>query len=297
MIKKIIISAFTLAVLGNVYGQVGINTESPTSALDVNGSIRTIDNLRVGGDDNTLGSAGTAGQFLISKGAGVAPEWQTVTTPVPDTGDWYLLGSISRVDTKGGLKFTKDEDSGATRYEEGNYDIAQEKGNKIGNVWDYGNAVWKEFEDFAVDLPAFDTPIRVVVNLQVLSQGSWNFSSTYPEREAWISYAIGVFKETKAPYSTYKRGGLMLGSRQGGCRGFLAEGSNTPSELSTMTLTLDLPANEAVKLLMLGTRRAHNQSASSGYLTIGKPLDNAAIDDTLLRRATLRLDIYKKTER
>jgi hypothetical protein len=299
MMKKSIILALYLLLLSSTYAQkVGINTENPTSALDINGSVRVSGNLLVGGDDNTSGSAGTAGQFLISKGAGLSPEWQTVTTPVPDEGDWYLLGSISRVDTQGGLRFTSDETSFSTAYQEGNYTVGQQKGNKVGNVWELGTVMWKEFEDFAFDLPAFDAPIRMVVNLQVLAQGSWAASAANPDDEVWISYCVGVFKEQAPIYpTTQKRSGLMLASRQGGCRGFRGEGSNTPMELVTMTVTLDFPANQAEKLLILGTRRNSNYYGNSGYITLGKLLDDSAVDDTLLRRATMRVDIYKKIVR
>jgi hypothetical protein len=73
--------------------------------MHVNGSLQVANELNVGGNATTAGSAGTAGQVLKSNGAGVAPSWQTdarffympsivFDTTVPATGqvkDLYTL--------------------------------------------------------------------------------------------------------------------------------------------------------------------------------------------------------------
>lgn len=293
MIKKIIILNFVLAVLGNAYGQkVGINTENPTSVLDVNGNIRTNENLLVGGDEDTGGSPGTAGQLLISRGAGQPPQWETVTTPIPDTGDWYLMGSLSRVDTKGGFKIDYSLSSGATNYDS-KYSVNQPNKN-MGNKWlvaQQESRPWYEFEDFTFDLPQLEDSVRLVINVQVLAQAYW--VPGLP-RESWMSYAIGVFKEIPPPVAHWKRSALMLNSRQGGCNG--SETANTPQELMTFIHTVTLPPNEAAKIMIMGTQRANQGVFTGSYITIGHLLDGGP-DDSLLRRANMRVDIYRKVKR
>ncbi len=293
MIKIIIIILLAGTLLGNVYGQVGVNTEDPTSALDINGSLRTMDNLLVGGSDAVIGSAGTAGQFLISKGAGIPPQWQTVTAATPVTGDWYLIGSISRTDTQGGLLFDQSETSSPVSYAS-TYSIYKSV-SATGNAWSItGNgsttAIWREFEDFALELPAFKYDLRVVINVQFLVQSYWPLD-TYL-RDIWMSYAVGVFKDIST--GTTQKTAQIMASRQGGVFGDSKE-NNNPQQLLTFVATIDLPASTtATKLYILGTQRNNSGAYDGGELTLGHLLSNSLVDDSILRRASMRADIYKR---
>nr|WP_315029689.1 hypothetical protein [uncultured Chryseobacterium sp.] len=60
--------------------QVGIGTPTPQRTLHVNGSLQVVNEFNVGGNANTAGLAGTSGQVLTSRGAGVAPSWASVNT-------------------------------------------------------------------------------------------------------------------------------------------------------------------------------------------------------------------------
>lgn len=55
---------------------VGIGSSTPQKNLHVNGSLQLTNELNVGGSASTEGSAGSAGQFLKSNGAGVPPVWE-----------------------------------------------------------------------------------------------------------------------------------------------------------------------------------------------------------------------------
>lgn len=61
-------------------GNVGVATQTPQKTLHVNGSLQVVNELNVGGNTNTAGSAGTTGQILTSSGAGAAPTWKTLNT-------------------------------------------------------------------------------------------------------------------------------------------------------------------------------------------------------------------------
>jgi len=61
-------------------GNVGIGTQTPQKTLHVNGSLQVVNELNVGGNATTAGSAGTTGQILTSNGAGAAPTWKTLNT-------------------------------------------------------------------------------------------------------------------------------------------------------------------------------------------------------------------------
>lgn len=94
--KRYIYLIFALFSIG-AYAQVGINTATPRKTLHVNGSLQVTNEINVGGNATTAGSAGTAGQVLVSKGAGVAPAWQTFaipTTPSLATGTVISVNGV-----------------------------------------------------------------------------------------------------------------------------------------------------------------------------------------------------------
>jgi len=72
---------FLIAIVASsvsLFSQVGINTTTPQSTLHVNGALQLTNELNVGGTASTTGNAGTTGQILTSKGAGVAPAWSSI---------------------------------------------------------------------------------------------------------------------------------------------------------------------------------------------------------------------------
>ncbi|MDR6372811.1 hypothetical protein J2795_003760 [Chryseobacterium bernardetii] len=76
MKKNLIFVGFLLSL--TLYGQVGIKTDTPQKSLHVNGSLQITNEFNVGGDARTAGSAGSAGQVLMSHGAGAAPTWNSL---------------------------------------------------------------------------------------------------------------------------------------------------------------------------------------------------------------------------
>ncbi|WP_131401686.1 tail fiber domain-containing protein [Chryseobacterium sp. JM1] len=73
-------------------GNVGIGTATPQKKLHVNGTLQVTNELNVGGDATTAGSAGTTGQVLTSAGTGAAPTW---ATPAASTNIYNSDGSLN----------------------------------------------------------------------------------------------------------------------------------------------------------------------------------------------------------
>lgn len=66
------------AMFINLNAQIGIKTATPQHSLHVNGSLQVVKEINVGGDGSTKGNTGSRGEFLMSNGAGKAPEWKTI---------------------------------------------------------------------------------------------------------------------------------------------------------------------------------------------------------------------------
>ncbi|ASK30073.1 hypothetical protein CEY12_08085 [Chryseobacterium sp. T16E-39] len=84
MKKNLFLGAVLLPLIS--YAQVGVNTTTPQKTLHVNGSLQLVNELNVGGDGTTAGSAGEAGQVLKSNGPGTAPTWQSLAGAPDATG-------------------------------------------------------------------------------------------------------------------------------------------------------------------------------------------------------------------
>lgn len=72
-----------------MYGQVGIMTEKPRSALDVNGDFNKNGKLFI--DNNNVLSPGQTGQILVSRGAGLSPTWKALKIPDYESYKFYLI--------------------------------------------------------------------------------------------------------------------------------------------------------------------------------------------------------------
>lgn len=76
-----------------VLSQVGINTETPNSTLDVNGDVILRNALSVGGTDALKGDPGVTNQVLVSQGESNAPKWMTSRVPFLEKGQYKLVST------------------------------------------------------------------------------------------------------------------------------------------------------------------------------------------------------------
>lgn len=84
-----------------VKGQVGINTTSPLSVLDVAGKTTLRKEFRVGGTSLQIGNAGLNGQVLVSQGEGLSPVWKSLNVSFMEEGQYKLIDSYLSSDQIG----------------------------------------------------------------------------------------------------------------------------------------------------------------------------------------------------
>lgn len=81
--------------------QVGINTTTPKSTLDVNGDVALRKALSVGGTDITNGNTGSIDQILVSQGAGNSPVWKYANVPFMENSQYKLINTYLKNDNTG----------------------------------------------------------------------------------------------------------------------------------------------------------------------------------------------------
>lgn len=95
--KKLLPSLLGIAMcIGVVSAQVGINTNTPQTTLDVNGSIQLRDELRINNDP------GTAGQVYFSQGGtNTNNDWKNVSVSFLEDGQYQLVNTFAKRDQLG----------------------------------------------------------------------------------------------------------------------------------------------------------------------------------------------------
>ncbi|QNS41231.1 hypothetical protein H0S70_13020 [Chryseobacterium manosquense] len=81
--------------------QVGINTTTPKSTLDVNGDVALRNALSVGGTDTTNGSVGSVDQILVSQGTGLPAVWKYANVPFMENSQYKLINTYLKNDETG----------------------------------------------------------------------------------------------------------------------------------------------------------------------------------------------------
>ena len=86
---KTTINLILFLIASTLHGQVGVMTEKPQAALDVNGDFNKKGKLFL--DNDNILSPGKTGQVLVSRGPGVSPTWKALKVPDYEQYKYYLI--------------------------------------------------------------------------------------------------------------------------------------------------------------------------------------------------------------
>ncbi|SMC70627.1 choice-of-anchor J domain-containing protein [Moheibacter sediminis] len=93
--KKLLLSLCCAMCVTCIYAQVGINTQTPQTELDINGSIQLRDELRINGNP------GLPGQIYFSRGQISDAEWKTANVTFLEEGQYQLVNTYAKSDQVG----------------------------------------------------------------------------------------------------------------------------------------------------------------------------------------------------
>ncbi|HCO67841.1 MAG TPA: hypothetical protein DIT04_08840 [Dysgonomonas sp.] len=288
----------------HVIAQVGINTEKPRAALDVNGDVQVRGKVKFGGTDTTDGSYGEAGQLLRSGGTSGNPSWVTVNIPEVPKGGFYMQSSQVLKDTVGLLISHTNQGNGGTPYDE-NLSLYGETGANARM-----NFIPIPALNTFIEIPEFATqpsdPPGTIYNrtsfsIQTVVQIG-NKNPTNASGDPWVSFAIGIFISEGKGNNNYKLKGVRVGRVAGN------SGSFQTFDVSVMVDNLP-PGHHDI--IVAARRRDSNPKPPYANITnpgaepriafaIGRPAEGWAPPITganvnkFMTQTSLKIDVYKK---
>lgn len=262
MKKIVVVVTLLLSVVGKA--QLGVKVASPLTDLHINGGVQVVKDFKVGGSDVILGNAGTEGQFLSSKGIGIAPEWVTISIPVILPGSFSMTNSVVLVD-----KIGVELDKGANKrqYVE-NESI---KDVPAGDV----NAVWTVFPELNSIIHIDKGLNKVNFTIQTMAHLS---SKMKPDSKAIpnFTYAIGVF----------------VGGKLKSVKPFTVSGASMTFTVVTMIATIENLelGDHTVEVAVIPRLK---EADYEGNLSIGKPNKDSTNISDFMARTSMKIDIFE----
>ncbi|WP_413534020.1 hypothetical protein [Empedobacter brevis] len=179
--KKTLLIIFSIFLHNQTYAQtkpqMGVNTDSPKSSVDVNGDFGL--RKRIFLDNNGKESKGNKGQILVSQGEGLPPTWKTLRIPEYEPNKFYLIFNDSFSDLKG-LGYSGNQNSSA------NLENEVVENAQLSNLLSKG---FQEIEDLAKTFTINSKVSKVYFQFETVVQQN-NTNLTDGEN---IKYACGIF--------------------------------------------------------------------------------------------------------
>jgi hypothetical protein len=175
--KNIIKLLPLLFISMSISAQVGINTTTPKSTLDVNGDINLRNELKVGGTKSVAGNPGTDNQLLVSQGDNATPLWKTSKLSFYEQGEYRITGSNAITDDTG-INF------GSTSIGDG---VPK---NAIGENL---TTAWSVIDGLTTSLKVSDPTNRINLYFQT----GVEMSDVGDNSDRFVRFACGIFLDDK----------------------------------------------------------------------------------------------------
>lgn len=256
---RIIFLLLTLLLSAFVYSQIGIETETPQTSLDINGSIQLRNDLKLNGNDTTIGNPGVFGQVVASEGAGESAVWKNVNVPFLENEQYQLINSFSKIDMIG------------ISFPTGSGD-----GNSTNNINDSLDSSWSILDDLTTEINVNNADNKVSLTFQSgveLSKISSNNQN--------IKYICGAFFNDKIKAMRPNQIDAISGK----------EKNQSLISLSYTVLNLE----EGTHTVKIGCRKIATTN-NNLRLSIGRPSEGDGNTQTnnFTMQSILKLDVIEK---
>lgn len=237
--------------------QVGVNTSSPRSALDVQGSIMVRGNLRTAGTNLIKGQTGRVASLLVSNGPNQIPEWKSLKIPSVKSGRYYMLFAESFSDRQGIDPVTSGTASSPFAY-----------GSALNSNWTVISGLTKDFNVKNTNNKLF---ILYEAVAQINSTGQYQ----------GVDFTCGIFVDD-----------FLIGARTIDLYQATTSGN---SIFRTFTILATNKSNLTTgnhKVKVACTRRA-NYGSFTGAFSVGKQATGSTNVDPFMSQSSLRVEVYE----
>lgn len=181
---NIVLGLLLLLFTPIVYAQnVGIETNTPQTTLDVNGKVHVRKDIKLGSEAGTAGNPGNAGQVITSRGAGQNPVWAAAGGQITDLG-YGIKESVVLSDSQGVIYTGTAGNYTSDRITELTTEYLEDSELNAANGW-------TEIIGLRSEITPTKTNNRIVVTLQTIAQAAVTGST------ADAVFAMGVFVDGK----------------------------------------------------------------------------------------------------
>ena len=185
---KTTINLILFLIASTLHAQLGVMTQKPQSALDVNGDFNKKGKLFLD-NDNVL-SPGKTGQVLVSRGPGVSPTWKALKVPDYEQYKYYLIFNDSFKDFNTASSNTGQGVSLGTATSPATISTDLVKGADITNL--INNKGFKEITGLANPFVVNSSESKVYLQFETVVQQ--NNTATLGSNQM---YACGIFIDNK----------------------------------------------------------------------------------------------------
>lgn len=262
--KKLLILLLSVIKL-SVYAQIGINTKTPKSTLDVNGDMNLRGKLSVLNTTNNQLTSGTNDQILVSQGEGYPPVWKTLRIPDYEQNKFYLIFSNSFSD-RTGVKFTSSEES--TNGASISTSLVKNAHISTLNLFRKISALSQPFTLYSATSKLY-FQFETVVQAEFPSNGNPDIS---------IDYACGIFVDDK-----------LVNLRQRNIKA--STGTNTFITHNQIGIAENLSKGSHTVSVACARLKSYNSTA-----TLGIGINVATNIDSFITQSSLKVDAYEVPE-
>lgn len=258
--KKHLFIFLSILITQQAMTQVGVNTETPQSTLDVRGDMTVQSKIYVGGEDTLLGDHGKKGQVLVSQGAGNPPMWKTLKIPNYKEGEFYMIFTDAYKDNVG-VEFSRTDAINENPLYNYNEDRSLAKFTK-----------WKDIDGLEKIFKVYNSDNKVYITYEAVVQVSGSGSGA-------VDYACGVFVDNKL---------------QGVRTETIKQATSAQHSFQTFLMVIiaeDLTEGDHTAIISCARVRNNNYI---GNFSIGKAIETNI--NNFVAQSTLKVEVYEIPE-
>lgn len=245
--------------------QVGINTSSPKSILDVNGDMNLRGKLSVLNTSNNQITTGSNDQILVSQGEGYPPVWKTLRIPDYEQNKFYLIFSSSFAD-RTGVKFTSSEESS---------NAATISTTLVKNANISSLNLFRKISSLSQPFTLYSATSKMYFQFETVVQADFP-SNGNPDIA--IDYACGIFVDDK-----------LVNLRQRNIKA--SSGTNTFITHNQIGIAENLSKGNHTVSVACARLKSYNSTA-----TLGIGINVASNIDSFIAQSSLKVDAYEVPE-